>query len=54
MAVIDPEARLRRSLIKIAAAQPHHPWTAPGMRFVYINHQSEGQGDHNVMTVPTR
>lgn len=52
VAVIDPEKRgYVVKLIKIRAAQPHHPWTAPGMRYVYINHQSEGKGDHNVMTV---
>jgi len=52
VAVIDPEAdNPLLKLIPIAAAQPHHPWVAPGMRYVYINHQSEGKGDHNVMTV---
>lgn len=52
VAVIDPEAENPLvKLIPIAAAQPHHPWAAPGMRYMYINHQSEGKGDHNVMTV---
>ena len=52
VAVVDPEKPpYVVKLIKIAAAQPHHPWTAPGMRLMYINHQSEGKGDHNIMTV---
>ncbi|MDR7400248.1 MAG: hypothetical protein QN144_13210 [Armatimonadota bacterium] len=52
VAVVDPEKRgYIVKLIKVNAAQPHHPWVAPGMRYVYINHQSEGKGDHNVMTV---
>lgn len=52
VAVVDPEKPgYVVKLIKITATQPHHPWTAPGMRFMYINHQSEGKGDHNVMTV---
>ncbi len=52
VAVIDPEKPgYIVKLIKVNAAQPHHPWVAPGMRYVYINHQSEGKGDHNVMTV---
>ncbi|MBI4787278.1 MAG: hypothetical protein HY782_09555 [Chloroflexi bacterium] len=52
VAVIDPDKPDPIvKLIKINAAQPHHPWTAPGMRYVYVNHQSEGKGDHNVMTV---
>ncbi|MEK7439892.1 MAG: hypothetical protein AABZ78_03775, partial [Chloroflexota bacterium] len=52
VAVIDPDKKDPIvKLIKIAAAQPHHPWVTPGMRYVYINHQSEGKGDHKVMTV---
>lgn len=52
VAVVDPEKPgYVVKLIKITATQPHHPWTAPGMRFMYINHQSEAKGDHNVMTV---
>ncbi len=52
VAVIDPDkADPIVKLIKIAATQPHHPWTAPGMRYIFINHQSEAKGDHNVMTV---
>ncbi|MBI5054087.1 MAG: hypothetical protein HZB52_12605 [Chloroflexi bacterium] len=52
VAVVDPEkSNPIIKMIKINAAQPHHPWTAPGMRYVFINHQSEGKGDHNVMTV---
>ena len=52
VAVIDPDKPgYVVKLIKVAAAQPHHPWTAPGMRYVFVNHQSEGKGDHNVMTV---
>jgi len=52
VAVVDPEKPgYLVKLIKINAVQPHHPWVAPGMRYVYINHQSEGKGDHNVMTV---
>lgn len=52
VAVIDPEKPgYIVKMIKITAAQPHHPWVMPGMRYVYINHQSEGKGDHNVMTV---
>lgn len=52
VAVIDPEKRDHVvKLIKVNAAQPHHPWVTPGMRYVYINHQSEGKGDHNILTV---
>ncbi len=52
VAVIDPEKPgYVVKLIKVNATQPHHPWVAPGMRYVFINHQSEGKGDHNVMTV---
>lgn len=52
LAVVDPEKPgYIVKLIKINATQPHHPWTAPGMRFIYVNHQSEGKGDHNIMTV---
>ncbi|MBI3807740.1 MAG: hypothetical protein HY281_09570, partial [Nitrospirae bacterium] len=52
VAVIDPEkSNPIVKLIKINATQPHHPWMAPGMRYVFINHQSEGKGDHNIMTV---
>lgn len=52
VAVIDPEkSGYIVKLIKVNATQPHHPWVAPGMRYLYVNHQSEGKGDHNVMTV---
>ncbi len=52
VAVIDPQKPgYLVKLIKVNHAQPHHPWVAPGMRYVYVNHQSEGKGDHNVMTV---
>ena len=50
--VIDPEKKDPIvKTIKISATQPHHPWVTPGMRYVYINHQSEGKGDHKIMTV---
>ncbi len=52
VAVVDPEhPGYLVKLIKITNTQPHHPWMPPGMRYMYINHQSEAKGDHNVMTV---
>ena len=48
IAIIDPDAEdYGLTLIETDFVQPHHPWMAPGMRYVYINFQSEGKGDHD-------
>lgn len=48
IAVIDPDAEdYGLTLIETDFVQPHHPWIAPGMRYVFINFQSEGKGDHD-------
>lgn len=53
IAVIDPEKApdYLVKTIKVDPAQPHHLWTAPGMRYIYVNYQSEGKGDHNKFSV---
>lgn len=48
IAIIDPDAEdYGLELIATDYVQPHHPWVAPGMRYVFINFQSEGKGDHD-------
>jgi len=52
VAVIDPEKPgYIVKIIPVKFNQPHHPWMAPGLRYVYINYQSEGKGDHDAFTV---
>lgn len=48
IALIDPDAEdYGLTFVETEYVQPHHPWMAPGMRYVYINFQSEGKGDHD-------
>lgn len=48
IAIIDPDKEdYGLTFIETDYVQPHHPWMSPGMRYVYINFQSEGKGDHD-------
>jgi DNA-binding beta-propeller fold protein YncE len=52
VAVVDPDhPGYLVKLIDMPFAQPHHPWATPGMRYVYINYQAEGKGDHDAFSV---
>ena len=52
IAIIDPDAEdYGLSFVETEYVQPHHPWMAPGMRYNWINFQSEGKGDHDVIAV---
>jgi DNA-binding beta-propeller fold protein YncE len=52
IAVIDPDMPdYGLKFIETEFVQPHHPWIVPGMRYVYINFQSEGKGDHDAFAV---
>jgi DNA-binding beta-propeller fold protein YncE len=52
VAVVDPDhPGYLVKLIDMPFAQPHHPWATPGMRYVYINYQAEGKGDHDALSV---
>ena len=47
IAVIDPDAPDDIKFVDTEFVQPHHTWLAPGMRYGYVNFQSEGKGDHD-------
>lgn len=52
IAVIDPDAPdYGVKFIATDFVQPHHTWVAPGMRYSYVNFQSEGKGDHDAYAV---
>jgi DNA-binding beta-propeller fold protein YncE len=52
IAVLDPDAPdYGLTFVETEFVQPHHPWIAPGMRYNWINFQSEGKGDHDVIAV---
>lgn len=52
IAIIDPDAPdYGLTFVETEFVQPHHPWMAPGMRYNWINFQSEGKGDHDVIAV---
>ena len=52
IAILDPDAPdYGLKLIETKFAQPHHPWTAPGMRYSWISFQSENKGDHDAIAV---
>lgn len=52
IAVIDPEAPdYGLKFITTDYVQPHHTWLSPGLRYDYVNFQSEGKGDHDAYAV---
>jgi DNA-binding beta-propeller fold protein YncE len=52
IAILDPDAPdYGLTFVKTDYVQPHHPWMAPGMRYNWINFQSEGKGDHDAIGI---
>jgi len=52
IAILDPDAPdYGLKFVETDFVQPHSFWMAPGMRYNWINFQSEGNGDHDAIAI---